>query len=508
MFSADERQFLRTVSKLSYCNPFTAERLALERAALGDRYRPTEQQWNVYVGSSGELTNVVSIIDRLKPLLEQLRQTERDAKSEELYDDLVVFLLYHRFRSQFGAVLERLDRGASAPNIASLFAEFAEEVGHFYRSSRTGPTSPHEPELLFALAFQISRAFFYIYRFIIGASDPMIRLRAQIWESVFGVDLRRYRRSLAGRMQEFPTLVTGPSGTGKELVARAIGLSQFIPYDSKRGGFVEDFQLRFHPLNLSAFSPTLIESELFGHKRGSFTGAISDRNGWLSAAGPHGTVFLDEIGELELPIQVKLLRVLETRTFQKLGDTKTLRFEGKLVTATNRSLPQEVKAGKFREDLYYRLVGDQIETPSLRERLNALPEELGLLVRHLTRRLLPEHESSKFADEALSWIEGGIPTSYDWPGNVRELEQCLRNILIHGRYAPMQPSSPKSGALTGLFGKIQGGSIRAEELVDRYIDHVYGTLQNYEETGRRLGLDRRTVKARLIRPRSSDGSDQ
>jgi two-component system, NtrC family, response regulator HydG len=124
----------------------------------------------------------------------------------------------------------------------------------------------------------------------------------------------------------------------------------------------------------------VIESELFGHRRGAFTGALEDRQGWLEICGPDGTMFLDEIGELDQELQVKFLRVLQTRSFQRLGETKPRMFLGKIVAATHRDLDQGPEAGWFREDLYYRLGADRIQTPSLRERIAADPNELWLMV--------------------------------------------------------------------------------------------------------------------------------
>src|SRR5262249_54292501 len=154
---------------------------------------------------------------------------------------------------------------------------------------------------------------------------------------------------------DITTLITGPSGTGKDLVAEAIGLSRYIPFDPKRQCFEEDFGGAFHPVNLAALPSELIESELFGHCKGSFTGAVQDRAGWLEICKGTHSVFLDEIGDLAPALQVKLLRVLQNRTFQRVGETTIRRFEGKVIAATNRDLGLEVQAGRFRRDLYYRL---------------------------------------------------------------------------------------------------------------------------------------------------------
>jgi transcriptional regulator with AAA-type ATPase domain len=219
----------------------------------------------------------------------------------------------------------------------------------------------HQAKHAFACYYQIVRAFHHIFAQIIGNSRPAARLRAAIWQSIFTHDIRRYRRTLFSRMSEFATLITGPSGTGKELVARSIALSRYVPFHEDRLNFQEDLTSLFFPINIAALPGTLVESELFGHKRGSFTGAVEDKRGWLEACPPLGAVFLDEIGDLEPEIQVKLLRVIETRTFQALGEShaQSRRFQGKLLAATNRNLGLAIRKGRFREDLYYRLCSDQ-----------------------------------------------------------------------------------------------------------------------------------------------------
>jgi DNA-binding NtrC family response regulator len=229
-------------------------------------------------------------------------------------------------------------------------------------------------------------------------------------------------------MADYTTLVTGPSGTGKELVARAVGLSRYIPFDAQRRRFTEDFVGSFFPLNLSALSPTLIESELFGHRRGAFTGAVEDRLGWLEICPPQGTVFLDEIGELEPMIQVKLLRVLQERSFSRLGETDERQFHGKLIAATNRDLAEQMECLKFREDLYYRLCSDIIVTPGLHERLADDPSELRELVVHIARRLVGD-EAEAVAEEVLVAIEAQLGRDYPWPGNIRELKNCIERMM-------------------------------------------------------------------------------
>jgi transcriptional regulator with PAS, ATPase and Fis domain len=290
-------------------------------------------------------------------------------------------------------------------------------------------------------------------------------------------------------MADFPTLITGPSGTGKELVARAIAGARYLAFVPGRRSFEDDRNGNFFAVNLAALSPTLIESELFGHRKGAFTGAVADRVGWFEACPRQGSVFLDELGEMELPIQVKLLRVLETREYAAVGDTATKRFDGKLIAATNRDLAAEIAAGRFREDLYYRLCADLIETPTLREQLQASPGVLSELLLFMTRRAVGE-EAENAVPLVREWIEQKLPPDYSWPGNYRELEQCVRNILIRRTYRPLR-RGPDLGA------RIEKGEATAEEVLREYARRVYAQSGSYVETARKLGVDRRTVRAWL-----------
>jgi transcriptional regulator with PAS, ATPase and Fis domain len=321
------------------------------------------------------------------------------------------------------------------------------------------------------------------------------RLRAAVWQSIFTCDMRRYRRALYSRMGDITTLITGPSGTGKELVARAIGLSRYIPFDPKAKRFATDFARCFYPINLSALSPTLIESELFGHKKGAFTGAVADRAGFFELCSADGAVFLDEIGDLDPAIQVKLLRVLQTRVFQRIGDPADRRFEGKVVAATNRDPAKEMQEGRFREDLYYRLCSDVIVTPALRDQLEGSPEQLHNLLLFITRRVAGPEEAETLAEEVARWIRENLDPDYAWPGNVRELEQCVRNIMVRKAYQPSKTPALKPREV--FLHAIGAGSLTADELLQQYCTLVYAETGSYQETSRRLNLDRRTVKTRI-----------
>ncbi|MBI1367336.1 MAG: sigma-54-dependent Fis family transcriptional regulator [Planctomycetes bacterium] len=500
IFSPADRKFADAVSKLAYCNPFLPERIAFERAALGAGFVEEKADWNLRPDLTEAYPNVVSILNRCQSVLTEAQKKAAKAgditeAERGLYEDLVLFVLYHRYREAFDRLIDEGMAAKGPRRKIAMYEQFADEVMD-YTNFEGLTIEPGQVAHVFACFFQVRRAFGNIFNYLIGASEPMVRLRAAVWQSIFTHDMRRYRRVLFDRMADYTTLVTGPSGTGKELVARAVGLSRYIPFDDFSQSFTADFAGTFYPLNLSALSATLIESELFGHTRGAFTGAVADRAGWLEVCPPLGTVFLDEIGELDPTIQVKLLRVIQSRTFNRLGDTAERRFEGKLIAATNRHLGEQMNRGVFREDLYYRLCSDIIITPSLRERLVADPTERRRLVEFIAGRLVGD-VSGEVADEVERWIDEHLGPGYAWPGNVRELEQCVRNVVIRKSYHPpgraMRSDDPRAAIAEAMLS----GELTADELLRRYCTIVYAQTGSYEGAAAKLEIDRRTVKAKI-----------
>ena len=496
LFRSKERRTIDALARLTYCNPFDAEFIERERSILGSDYVPHGTVWNLRAAPHPENP----ALDQLAAISERVAGGTRDrllrhgtATDDELtlYAYIVVYALYHRYADELHQV--HLDRGRSRRRLKG-YQRFNRDVRHYLVLDGIPLPGRVDAPHLFACFFQIRRAFDLIFRNIIWASRPAANLRAAVWQSIFKHDMRRYRRSLYSRMHDVTTLVTGPSGTGKELVARAIGLSRYIPFDPDKEMFVADLDGSFHALNLSALSPTLIESELFGHRKGAFTGALEDRVGWLESCPPLGTVLLDEIGELDASIQVKLLRVLQTREFQRIGETKPREFQGKPIASTNRDLEAEMRAGRFREDLYYRLCSDLIVTPSLREQLRDSPGELRNLVLFVSERVVGADEAPDLAEEVLACVDRDLGVDYAWPGNVRELEQCVRNVLVRKRYHPPAASGKTTGPRDDLNDALRDGGVTAKELVRRYCTLVYATTGSYQETARRLDLDRRTVK--------------
>jgi two-component system response regulator HydG len=228
-------------------------------------------------------------------------------------------------------------------------------------------------------------------------------------------------------------LIQGESGTGKELVARAIHKQSLR------------IQNPFVVINCSAYPATLLESELFGHEKGAFTGAMRQKAGRFEQADG-GTVFLDEIGEISATAQIKLLRILQSQKFERLGGEQTLSVDVRILAATNKKLLQEVKTGSFREDLFYRLNVIPIQLPPLRNRRNDIP----LLARYFLRHFAPEQEKNvgRFSSEAMRRL-----LDHSWPGNVRELENSIEhaavlakgtNVEVSDLPAVLQQAQPKS----------------------------------------------------------------
>ena len=233
------------------------------------------------------------------------------------------------------------------------------------------------------------------------------------FESILGESKSLKEAVLLARkvaVTDVPVLLTGETGTGKEVFAQA------IHYNSKRA------KQNFVAVNCSSFSKELLESEMFGHKAGSFTGALKDKKGLFEEAN-HGTIFLDEIGEMAFELQAKLLRILETGEYIKIGDTKPTRVNVRIIAATNRNLPEEIAKGRFREDLIYRLGVFQVHLPPLRERTGDIRLLAKAFIRNFSAQL--SRAINEITPEFLSTLE-----QQPWKGNIRELRNVIERSLI------------------------------------------------------------------------------
>ena len=269
-------------------------------------------------------------------------------------------------------------------------------------------------------------------------------------------------------------LITGETGTGKELVAHQL---HALSLRSKE---------KWVPVHCAAFPAHLLESELFGHERGAFTGALQRHIGWFETAHK-GTLFLDEIGEIDRSVQVKLLRFLETKSIERLGSTQSIPLDVRLIGATNRHLPTEVQAGRFREDLYYRLNVVELVVPPLRERI----EDIGLLLHHYLQVFSKENHvvTPELTDEVLLALQ-----RYIWPGNVRELRNFAENMVVLHRARAIRLEDLDPKFLSPVTTTLSEPNVSEKEDLQKALLQAKGKKT---EAARLLGMPRRTFYRKL-----------
>jgi len=481
--SAD-RDFFKSVAQAAFTNPFSQTRVELDRKIAGtDAAMP----WD-------ELVELA--ISRITERLDLLRTTRRDDLKRYGADDRAMlrtaflFDLYHRYCEVFDDfILKQLSAGD-----APLPVPFAREL--LSAMAGLGLDEPGCQRYL-GIFYQIRRAFYFIESALTGLSPSMHDLRLQLWNNIFTCNINWYEQHLWNRMEDFSTLLLGETGTGKGAAAASIGRSGFIPYDGRTYRFSESFTRNFIAINLSQYPESLLESELFGHKKGAFTGAIENHEGIFSRCTPHGSIFLDEIGDVSIPVQIKLLQVIQERTFTPVGSHERQRFQGRVIAATNRPLDDLRRAGQFRDDFYYRLCSDIIVVPPLRQRIQEEPLELEALISNILKRLIGEAAvpHARLVRDALN---RDLEPHYPWPGNVRELEQAVRRIIITRHYRGDMMASDSSEPTERLLACIEAGNMDAQQLLAEYCRLLYRRFGTYEDVARTTGLDRRTVKKYVL----------
>jgi DNA-binding NtrC family response regulator len=307
----------------------------------------------------------------------------------------------------------------------------------------------------------------YNFSNIVGRSKPM----QQLFEVIKRIAARR----------DASALIIGSTGTGKELVARA------IHYNSERK------DAPFVPINCSAIPDTLLESELFGHQKGAFTGAHETRRGLIEEAQA-GTVFLDEINTLSMNLQVKLLRVLQERVVRRVGGRENIPIDIRLVSASNQDLEDAVKRGEFRQDLFYRLNVVPVRLPDLKDRREDIP----LLVHHFLQKFSQQHgePARRFSSEAMRAL-----MTHTWPGNVRELENAVEHALTMGSEDILGPEDLPASVTTperDIVEEATLDNVSLEEVERRYILRILEKMDGHQiKTAQILGIDRRTLYRRL-----------
>ncbi|MFI4910370.1 MAG: sigma 54-interacting transcriptional regulator [Sedimentisphaeraceae bacterium JB056] len=468
-----QRRFFSLVSKAAFLNPFSKQRFELDLEIIGDkRQRP----WRLVVPEViKEVNSQMMAIDKVGIA----KIADFPADNQPMMRNLFLFYIFHRFMDVFDKFIVRQSQNPAA----NLEVDFADDV---IGALISRGFSREFAVRCFSMFYQIRRGFYFIDRGLIGSSDAMRKLRCDLWNNIFTHDIEFYNEFLWDKMEDFSTLLLGPTGSGKGAAAAAIGRSGFIPYDMNRRQFKENFMDAFVPINLSQYAETLLESELFGHTKGSFTGAVATHEGLFAMCSRHGSVFLDEIGDVSEQVQTKLLRVLQERSFSPVGSHKSVKFEGRVIAATNKSIDELRREGDFRDDFYYRLCSDTIIMPSLAQRVSEDGSELTDMITHLVRRIAGD-DSKRLCDIVKEVIDKNLGADYYWPGNVRELEQCVRRVIIKRDYSPQALQMQKNG---DVFAQ----NLPVLELLSQYCTYLYNIHKNFEKVARITNLDRRTVK--------------
>jgi DNA-binding NtrC family response regulator len=507
----------RRASRLYVMNPFDPAREELVKAAVGSSYMPEDcapgHNRRVLYERIGVGLAVTS-----RSLAQGVVGTPEEIAA---YRGAARYFLLDAFGHELQAVIDADE--VEAP----FYEKFVEHHGMLF--GRTGVPAD-DPAHLFAVLYQARRAWYFAASRLLGRSPSAVAARAAVYRANLGGGLDRYAAGLYLGIEKVPVLITGETGTGKELSAQCVGWSHYIPFDGKKRRFAARYTSDFHARNLSEVSPELIDSTLFGHKKGSFTGATADATGWFALPGENGTLFLDEVGEMILPVQVKLLRPLQNRECVPVGELRPRKIHGRHIYATRRDLEAMCREGRFREDLHERMKGMLIHMPSLRQMLAELPAELRGYVRAFVGEqygdpVLAETWTGRVYDTICATLPG-----YDWPRNLRELhnytERCLRSDELvtvpetlpppaeraprttaerppEDCGAPESPGLPESVGLpsSGLLGPVaKEGNVPVDEVMRDLVTRVSVlTGQNQSETSRRTGLNWRTV-GRMIDP--------
>jgi len=479
----NERGFLSQVARITYGNPFSDSRLQLLEQLLPD------VPGDFPCSDPTVLAKVVAArlerFDRERPA----QVGDFPAQDQPLLDSAYLYFAYHRFLGDLDGVIRR-----------QLVSEKPVEVTFhhdFFAEMHRRGIADDRAVLFLGFFFQLRRAFHFILESLVGECPSMWALRRALWSNVFTHDMQNFAQQMWNRMEDFSTLLLGETGTGKGSAAAAIGRSSFIPYLPGSRRFAANFTRTFVTLNLSQFPETLIESELFGHRKGAFTGAVGHYDGVLAHCHEHGALFLDEIGEVSVPIQIKLLQVLQDRTFVPLGSHEPRRFQGRVIAATNRALPELQSTDRFRDDFFYRLCSDIIVVPTLRDRVRERPLELDELIGVVVQRMTGEPNPGLIT-ATVTALQRDLPDNYPWPGNVRELEQAVRRVILTGHYTGRETSASHDQE-DGFLESIRAGSLSADELIGRYCAMLHRRNPVYADVAEKTNLDRRTVRKHILK---------
>ena len=475
-----DRDYFRNLTEFAFRNPYEKESLVLAYRVAGGKY-PVGDQLRAKVYET--------LKKRIRKATAHGKLSWKQFSGEDRYllGHALMHDSYYRCFSKFDdLILDQIQDDLSDHPVP-----FAEETLSLMRERGFSVDVSLQ---YFGLFYQLRRAYYFINHALIGRSTSMQTLRSHLWRSLFTSFPAIYEKVLWDRMEDFSTFLVGETGTGKGTAAKAIGRSGFIPFNEKKLNFREDFRHNLIEINLSQFPESLIESELFGHKKGAFTGAVDDHDGIFALCSPHGSIFLDEVGDVSVPIQIKLLKVLEERRFSPVGGHEKLHFNGRIVTATNKSLTELERKKTFRDDFYYRLCSNIIIVPTLRQQIYEDPTTLETLLEHTILRIAGE-PVPQLLDVVMGTLKDEVGFDYEWPGNVRELEQAVRSILLTMHY-----NNKNDGIVNvarDIHAAIEKEAVDAHQLLSIDCSVLYNNYGTYEKVAEITKLDPRTVKKHI-----------
>lgn len=414
-----DRRYLTDVSLLAFGNPYGETGQAVRQSlSEGGKYKGDELDDYIH-------SRVHSRLGRLKEGRTHFISSYGDQDRSLIHHAMLFDCLYPAHKDLDALVEEQIRRGGRLCRV-----EFAAAL--IERLTQSGITRSVALHYL-AIYYQMRRARYFLTTTLIGSSASMEKLRHDLWNSIFTHDFSLYERFLWDRVRELSTLFVGATGTGKKTAAAAVGYCSYIPFVEKTEAFAESFMGCFMPVRVGQFSGLRLESELFGHQKNAYGEALENHQGVFSRCSASGTVFLDNICEVPLPVQARLRGVIQDRTFKALGEQVEHPFPGRIMAAAPGKVATIRSEGMLRDDLYHSLCVNTITVPSLKQRFQEHPADLELLISHILGKYV-DQSAPHMVGRIIERMHEHVGTGYDWPGNLLELEQIVKRILMVSHY--------------------------------------------------------------------------
>lgn len=416
--STADRRYLKDVSLLAFGNPYGETGLDVRRSLSEGGEK------------SGDLYGLVHA--RVHARLARLKEKQTyiisayGEQDRSLLHHAVLFDCLHTAHKAFDALVEEQLRR----EMRVCKVEFIS--GLIKRLMLSGMAKSVALHYL-SIYYQMRRARYFLDMTLIGNSSSMERLRHDLWNSIFTHDFSLYERFLWDRVRELSTLFVGEAGSGKKTAAAAVSYCSYIPFVEKTEAFAESFIGCFIPVRVAQYAGLRLESVLFGHQKKSYTEALENYQGVFSRCSAYGTVFLDNICEVPLPVQARLNGVVQERSFTPVGEQMAHSFPGRMMAAAPGTVATIRAEGNLRDDLYHHLGVNTITLPSLQHCLQENPADLELLIIHILGKYTDQN-ATQLVGLVIERMHEHVGIGYSWPGNLLELEQIVKRILMVSHY--------------------------------------------------------------------------